>query len=350
MKTIVRVRPRRRQRCLRRRRDHEPDLAEKAFRLSSAGCNLTRSHLAIHDAWSVGHDDEHFWMSLDCSKVRRFAVAGLIAVLVSASTALAWNGKGHMMIAYVAYQNLTPSVRARVDDLLQRSPYYGAWQMTIPVTVSDEEKRLRIFMLAATWPDQIKDRDSGYRDDGSDHGSRPNGASSSQNKGYADKLRDRYWHFVVMPFTSDGSPLPPIPTPNAQDRIHLFRSVLASATASDDLKSYDLTWLMHLVGDVHQPLHVATRVSATQPTGDQNGSLVSLCPRPAVTISAPSGARSSARKRLLPVPPRSRRRCRRRLRLSRPCSMKRCGLTRAFSWRNTRCTGHRLVRAQARSR
>jgi hypothetical protein len=51
-------------------------------------------------------------------------------------------------------------------------------------------------------------------------------------------------------------------------------------TESDDLKSYDLTWLLHLVGDVHQPLHVATRVSGTEPDGDHNGSLVSLCPPP----------------------------------------------------------------------
>jgi hypothetical protein len=37
---------------------------------------------------------------------------------------------------------------------------------------------------------------------------------------------------------------------------------------------------MHLIGDVHQPLHVAKRVSATEPDGDQNGNLVRLCPAP----------------------------------------------------------------------
>jgi hypothetical protein len=137
-----------------------------------------------------------------------------------------------------------------------------------------------MFMRAATWPDQIKARDSGYTDDGTDNGMRPDGERSSQNTGYGDKLRHRYWHFVVKPFTRDGSPLPSIPVPNAQDRIHRFRAVLASTRASDDLKSYDLTWLLHLVGDVHQPLHVATRVSATQPDGDENGSLVRLCSAP----------------------------------------------------------------------
>jgi hypothetical protein len=211
---------------------------------------------------------------------RRFAVAGLIALLVTSSPALAWNSKGHMMVAYVAYRKLTPTARARVDDLLLRNPYYKRWEIAIPATVSGAEKKLRIFMLAATWPDQIKAHDSGYTDDGTDNGNRPDGASSSQNTGYADNLRHKYWHFVDTPFTRDGSPLPPIPTPNAQDRIHLFRAVLASTTESDDLKSYDLTWLLHLVGDVHQPLHVATRVSASQPDGDQNGNLVSLCPAP----------------------------------------------------------------------
>jgi hypothetical protein len=188
--------------------------------------------------------------------------------------------QGPHVVAYVAYKELTPAVQARVDHLLRLNPYYGKWVMTIPASVSRAEKKLRIFMLASTWPDQIKARHTGYTDDGIDNGTRPDGPSSSLNTGYADHLRHKYWHFVEMPFTRDASRLPPIPSPNAQDRIHLFRAVLASMTESDDLKSYDLTWLVHVVGDVHQPLHVATRVSATQPNGDQNGNLVRLCPPP----------------------------------------------------------------------
>lgn len=180
-----------------------------------------------------------------------------------------------MMVAYVAYQKLTPATRARVDDLLVRNPDYRKWKATIPATASEAEKRLRLFMIAATWPDRIKASDS-YTDDGAYNGRRPDGAGSSQNTGYGDRLRHRYWHFVDVPFTREKLSLPPIPTPNAQDRIHLFRAVLASTAESDDLRSYDLTWLLHLVGDVHQPLHAATRVSATQPDGDENGGLVTI--------------------------------------------------------------------------
>jgi hypothetical protein len=38
-------------------------------------------------------------------------------------------------------------------------------------------------------------------------------------------------------------------------------------SASDDVKSYDLLWLIHLVGDTHQPLHaIPASPSLTQAT------------------------------------------------------------------------------------
>ena len=77
-------------------------------------------------------------------------------------------------------------------------------------------------------------------------------------------------HFVDVPFSPDGTPLPEIPTPNAQTRINDFRAVLAS-NSPDALKSYDLSWLLHLVGDIHQPLHGTTRVTHSRPGGDDGG-------------------------------------------------------------------------------
>src|SRR5205823_1731854 len=48
----------------------------------------------------------------------------------------------------------------------------------------------------------------------------------------------------------------------------------------DEKKSYDLVWLEHLVGDVHQPLHAATRVNSSDADGDHGGNLVKLCAAP----------------------------------------------------------------------
>jgi hypothetical protein len=184
-----------------------------------------------------------------------------------------------MMVAAIAYEQLTPPIRSRVEALLKLNPYYARWQNQIPPSASASERAARIFILAATWADAIKS-DEAYRDDGTAGGDLPDGTSSSQNIGYTDALRHKYWHFLYQPFATDGMPLPPIPTPNTLDRIALFRATIASPTASDDLKSYDLSWLLHLIGDIHQPLHAATRISATQPQGDSGGRLVRLCAKP----------------------------------------------------------------------
>jgi len=70
-----------------------------------------------------------------------------------------------------------------------------------------------------------------------------------------------------------------VPAPNAETQIKAFRAALGSG-ASDDIKAYDLAWLEHLVGDVHQPLHAVTRVSASKPEGDAGGSVVPICAAP----------------------------------------------------------------------
>ena len=208
--------------------------------------------------------------------IGRILVALCVAVVFFTRPAAAWNDKGHMAVAFVAYQQLTPAVRERVDRLLRLNPYYRRWLAMIPSTVAAGDRNLAIFMIAATWADQIKS-DAAYRDDGTQGGNRPSGALSSRNVGYADMFRHKYWHFVDTPFSeAPGSRLPSVPVPNAQERIVVFLSVLASSSP-DALKSYDLTWLLHLVGDVHQPLHAATRVTPGNPYGDNGGNAVRMC-------------------------------------------------------------------------
>jgi len=207
---------------------------------------------------------------------RVLAVALSTVAVQAPKTAAAWDSQGHMMVAFIAYQQLTPATRARVDALIALNPEFKTWKTLIPSSVPSADRPAMLFMIAATWPDRIKG-DPSFHDDGTHSGNRPDGPPSAQNMGYTDCLRHRYWHFVDTPFSTDGTTLPPIPVPNAQERIHLFREVLASTTETDKLKSYDLVWLLHLVGDVHQPLHDSTRVQAAQPDGDDGGNLVKVC-------------------------------------------------------------------------
>jgi len=178
----------------------------------------------------------------------------LVCLLTLNFPSFAWDNLGHMTVAYVAYQHLNPATKTRVDELLKLNPdYRRRWRALIPQGTSHADSKMMIFMIAATWPDAIKHR-PGYTDDGTERGERPDGAISVQNIGYSDHLHHKYWHFVDTPFSTDGTALPAIPAPNAETQIAAFRSVLASNDA-DPKKSYDLVWLEHLVGDVHQPLH-----------------------------------------------------------------------------------------------
>ncbi len=206
------------------------------------------------------------------------AMLGLVLMAGLCGPAFGWNDRGHMSVAYLAYTQLTPATKGRVNLLLKSNPKYSDWAAKVDKEVpgaSAADKDTMIFMIAATWADGIK-RDLTYTKDGSQGGNRPEGSPDpGKNTGYDDLLMHKYWHFIDTPFSKDGTTLPAIPTPNAQERIALFRGVLAS-TSADGLKSYDLTWLLHLVGDVHQPLHAATRVSSTNPGGDEGGNLVKL--------------------------------------------------------------------------
>lgn len=209
-------------------------------------------------------------------KLRQLIAITLCLVLFSA-TSQAWFGFGHMAVAYVAYQKLTPEKKVRVAQLLKKNPYYKTkWQALIPAGTPADQRDLMLFMIAATWPDQIKG-DSSYVNDGTDGGNRPPvGPAAWQNIGYSDLNRHKYWHYIDTPFTQDGTaPLAAIPSPNAETEIAICRQTLGSSS-TDKLKSYDLVWLLHLVGDVHQPLHSSTRVSAADLQGDNGGNNVKL--------------------------------------------------------------------------
>ncbi len=209
--------------------------------------------------------------------IRRATLA--LCILAVAAPAFAWNDAGHMAVAYLAYQRLQPATRMRANALLKLNPYYAKWRAMLPAGISDADADRTIFIIAATWPDQIRS-DPTYMDDGPNGGnSPPSGPTATRNIGYADHLRHKYWHFIDMFFTQDGTKLPPVPSPNAETQIHAFRRAIAS-NASDDVKAYDLAWLEHLVGDVHQPLHAITRVSTDMPGGDAGGSLAMLCASP----------------------------------------------------------------------
>jgi hypothetical protein len=213
---------------------------------------------------------------------------GFVFTLVFASAAAGWNGEGHEVVAYIAYQHLDPATRAKVDALLAMNPCFNEWK-TAAMAVPMAQRPVAIFMQAATWPDMIKsdsyDCQPGHTfvSDGTGGGDVAlTGPEASQNIGYVDTARHKYWHFVDTPFSTDGTPTNPSGTPNALTRIVDLSAALASSE-TDDIKSYDLVWIEHLVGDVHQPLHDTSRFTKNHTNGDHGGNLVLICTKPGCT-------------------------------------------------------------------
>jgi len=201
-----------------------------------------------------------------------FAITAL-TLFLAAAPLQAWFSGGHMVVAYVAYRNLTQETRERVDALLKLNPMYAAWTQDAPA----DQKPLVAFLKAATWADCIKSANCspGYTNDGDT----PKGVEAErQNTGYGDKLMHKYWHYIDTPYAA-GAPAEDAKAPNAETQIVLFTQAIASGV-SDDVKSYDLVWIEHLVGDIHQPLHTVSRFTKNHPDGDEGGNLVAFCEKP----------------------------------------------------------------------
>ena len=230
-------------------------------------------------------------------------VAVIAAILTWSAPAYAWWDEGHMRIAALAYEQLTPAARAEANRLIRLNPDYPEWVAAIPNSPDHQPKDVDryTFVRAAAWADDIKAyaayqaASRGGKDQPKDSATT---ASAGRNIGYRDLLIHGYWHFKDIGFRLDGKQ-PPEPDPvDAVTQIKLFTASLPRAAGlSDDVRSYDLTWLLHLVGDIHQPLHAVTlfddkftkkHAEAKPPepdTGDRGGNEITVSPANGVSMN-----------------------------------------------------------------
>ncbi len=197
--------------------------------------------------------------------MRRAAAAAGLAMLLAAAApapaAFAGSGAGHRTVAAIAWQRLSPEAREAAVDLLRAAPADSGLRELLPLRGAPEERRRRFFVEAATWPDQVKHTGSPY-----DHAG---------------------WHYVNVFWRlgPDGTPAPvpelePAPQ-NVVERIGTLSRGLADRGAPPAQRALDLAWLLHLVGDVHHPLHTASRVTGDpgEERGDRGGNTFLLHPR-----------------------------------------------------------------------
>lgn len=144
-----------------------------------------------------------------------------------APAARAWGCEGHQIIAYIAEAHLTPHARAAALKILKAGPVDPSLRRYCRPRPTDP------FADASTWADDFRSR---HPETGP-------------------------WHFIDIPRGARRGSLarycPPatgcvISALEAQVRI--LQNRRASATARADA----LRFVIHLVGDIHQPLHDAT--------------------------------------------------------------------------------------------
>lgn len=165
----------------------------------------------------------------------------------------AWNATGHRIVAAIAYDHLTAKAKARVDELLKQHPDFSG--LTARAA----------FLAAAVWPDTIRGDRRFYDDTYADAKPTP------LLPGFPSMARHTNWHYTDVPFSPDGTPLELPKVPN-------ILTELLRILNEPSLTAYDLPWLIHLTGDVHQPLHTTSRFTKSQPHGDQGGNLVYITP------------------------------------------------------------------------
>lgn len=186
------------------------------------------------------------------------------AILALALPAAAWNFSGHRIVAEISYQRLTPQTRLRVDEMMRRHPDFEAITKEAP---ADPDARAHYaFVWAASWPDQILS-DSRFYDPG-----RADSQPTPPLPGFPDMQRHPTWHYYDIPISGDGTPVLQQAPPHLMTE--LPRLLGEIATASSMQAPYDLPWLVHLVGDSHQPLHATSRYLKSQPKGDAGGNFV----------------------------------------------------------------------------
>jgi hypothetical protein len=156
---------------------------------------------------------------------------GLVLFLSTLQVAYGWNSTGHQLVASLALKQLSQQEIAQL--IFYNNAYHQGFQP-------------RSLASAAVWLDWI-------------HCSQPDCASF------------RKYHYIDFPYSVDGSASVPPDKINAVSAIQQAMVALNSKQTSDVEKGLQLRILLHVVGDIHQPMHAVSLFSREFPHGDRGG-------------------------------------------------------------------------------
>ncbi|HEV2859444.1 MAG TPA: S1/P1 nuclease [Pyrinomonadaceae bacterium] len=147
-------------------------------------------------------------------------------LLASAPPANAYGSQGHRTIARLAQERLNATARARIQNILGNTD----------------------LVALAMWPDELKQAKKGKGPLKNDPEAKAFNQKFPGNGG---------WHFVNLPLDTTAYQLNG-PFSKPDDVVHIIEDCVRvlEGTSTRFTKRQALRFLVHLAGDIHQPLHV----------------------------------------------------------------------------------------------
>ena len=143
-----------------------------------------------------------------------------------------------MMTAHIAFERLNPTARAKAEELL-----------AIPINPATVSSTSLNFVNASHWADDL----------------RP----------FPEFDSFKPLHYKDFFFTLDGSILPEIDPNNIVKALEDNVNILKTST-DKNAQAQALRFVIHFVGDIHQPLHCTAKVSKANRKGDQGGNFFKI--------------------------------------------------------------------------
>ncbi len=164
----------------------------------------------------------------------------------TASSASGWGCEGHQMVALIAAQHLTAEARAAVDQLLKDNPIDPALARFCQPVATD------LMADASTWADDSK---RGEKTGTWHYLDIPRGVEHAELTKYCAPIGD----------SVDGKDRPGCLLTGLQYEFEILKD--RSRSAAD--RATALRYVIHFIGDLHQPLHTTTN-------DDQGGNCTSV--------------------------------------------------------------------------